>query len=70
MDLAEWKSKYGEDTTLTIEQVIAKNIEELEKEVVYFNKKGQSHDHQDIWLTFLNQIVAGKDAKRVEWAIY
>ena len=68
MKLEDWKAKYGEDTTLTIEQVLAKNIKELEDEVVYFEKKGQTHFHQDIWIKFLEDIVAGKDPIRKDWS--
>ncbi len=67
MDLQEWKGKYGEDTTLTIEQVLAKNIKELKDEVEYFEKKGQSHGHQDIWIRFLEDILVCKDPTRKDW---
>lgn len=70
MEQDEWKRKYSEDTTLTMEQVIEKHVTELEHEVEYFEKKGQSHVHQDVWLRFLKDILAGKNPKRQEWTTF
>lgn len=70
MELQEWKNKYSEDTILSIKEVIQQHIKELEIEVEYFNKKGQTHNHQDIWLMFLQNILDGKNPKRQKWSDY
>lgn len=69
MEIEEWRKKHSEDTELTIEQVIEQHISELEKEVEYFDKHSQSHVHQDVWLRFLKDILAGKKPKREEWGM-
>ena len=69
MDIDQWRSKYSDDAgKLTIEQVIQFHIEELDREVEYFDKKEQTHGHQDIWLKFLRDILEGKNPKRKDWS--
>ena len=70
MELEEWKKKHSEETTLTIEEVIEQHIQELEKEVEYFDKHGQSHVHQDVWLRFLRALLDGKKPKREQWSTW
>ncbi len=51
----------------SIIDIIEGHVEELIKEVEYFDKQKQSHGHQDIWIKFLTDILAEKNPKREKW---
>jgi len=51
----------------SIIDIIKGHISELEKEVEYFEKQGQTHGHQDIWIKFLTDILDEKNPKRGKW---
>lgn len=45
------------------------HLEELKKEVEYFKKHNQSHDHQNIWIKFINDLIEGRNPKKEKWNV-
>lgn len=51
----------------SITSILLEHKSELEKEIEYAKKHEQQHGHQEVWLKFISDILAGLKTKRGNW---